>query len=204
MNYRDLNDNELLSYIAEADGQAEEIIYKKYEPLIRSNANKMYIYCKNTGLELNDLIQEGMLGLNQAINTYKDNKNTLFYTYAKTCVERRIITLVVSSRRLKHQFLNNSLSLEKELDDTDNARLEQIIEDKHSNPEELLISDDNREKLISDIKQVLTEFEDQVFDLKINYFNYKEIAEILDKDPKMIDNALQRIKNKVKKLIDKN
>jgi RNA polymerase sporulation-specific sigma factor len=89
MNYRELNDHELLSYIAESHGEAEEIIFHKYEPLIHSTAKRMYTYCKNTGLELNDLIQEGMLGLNQAIVTYKDNKDTMFFTYAKTCIESK-------------------------------------------------------------------------------------------------------------------
>jgi RNA polymerase sporulation-specific sigma factor len=201
MNYRELNDNELLSYVCEANEEAEEIIYKKYEPLIKGSANRMYTYCKNTGLELNDLIQEGMLGLNQAINTYKDNKDTMFFTYAKTCIDRRIITLVVSSTRQKHKILNTSLSFEKEFDENSNSKLENLIKDTKENPEELLINSEKEEELINKIKEVLTDFESQVFELKLNYFNYKEIASILDKDPKAIDNALQRIKLKAKKII---
>lgn len=202
MNYRELNDNELLSYVSESNEQAEELLYKKYEPLINSSAKRMYTYCKNTGLEFGDLVQEGMLGLNQAINTYKDNKDTMFYTYAKTCIDRKIISLVVSATRQKHKILNTSLSFEKEFEDDSNNKLENIIKDTKENPEEILINSEKEEELIKQIKSVLTEFEEQVFDLKLNYFNYKEIASILDKDPKAIDNALQRIKLKAKKIIN--
>lgn len=200
MNYRDLNDNELLSYVSESES-ALEMIYKKYEPLIHKSANKMYIYCQNTGLDLNDLVQEGMLGLNQAINSYKDNKDTMFYTYAKTCVDRKIISLVISATRQKHKILNSSLSFEKEFDDNENSKLENIIKDNKESPEELLINNENADELVKLIKATLTEFEQQVFDLKLNDFNYREIASILDKDAKAIDNALQRIRQKAKKII---
>jgi RNA polymerase sporulation-specific sigma factor len=162
----------------------------------------MYTYCKNTGLELNDLIQEGMLGLNQAIVTYKDNKDTMFFTYAKTCIERKIISLVVASTRQKHRILNTSLSFELEFDNNENSRLENVIKDTKENPEEILINNEREEELILSVKKHLTDLESQVFDLKLNYFNYKEIAEILDKDPKTIDNAIQRIRNKAKKIIE--
>jgi RNA polymerase sporulation-specific sigma factor len=202
MNYRELNDNELLSYIAEAHEDAEEILYHKYSPLIHSSAKRMYTYCKNTGLELNDLVQEGMLGLNQAITTYKDNKDTMFFTYAKTCIERKIISLVVASTRQKHRILNNSLSFETEFEDHENSRLENVIKDTHENPEEALINSETEEELINKIKITLTDLESQVFELKLNYFNYKEIAEILDKEPKTIDNAIQRIRMKAKKIME--
>lgn len=203
MNYRELNDNEILSYIAEANEEAQEVLFHKYEPLINANAKKMYIYCQNNGLELSDLVQEGMLGLNQAIITYKDDKAASFFTYAKTCIERKIITLVISASRLKHRVLNSSLSFEKEFDDTDNAKLEAIIKDSNANPEEALINSESEEELITNIKKELTDFENQVFDLKMQFLNYKEIASVLDKEPKAIDNALQRIKTKAKKVMEK-
>lgn len=202
MNYRDLNDNELLSYISEANEDASEIMYKKYAPLITNTAKRMYTYCQNTGLEINDLIQEGMLGLNQAIITYNDQKEASFYTYAKTCIERKIITLVVGTSRLKHRFLNQSLSLELPDEFDEPGKLEFLLKDKASNPEEQLLNSEHETELINKIKDVLTEFEQQVFELKINYLNYKEIALVLDKEPKAIDNALQRIRNKAKNIID--
>lgn len=196
MNYRDYNDFELLSYIAENNEDANEIIFKKYEPLINSIANKMYRYCKNSGLEINDLIQEGRLGLNEAINSYSSNKNTAFYTYARTCIERNIITMVVQTKRLKNKFLNESISLE--FTEDEKYKLDSIVSDNKLNPEKQILDYESEKEIIDNIKSVLTDFEQQVFDLKLSSFSYKEIAELLDKDSKSIDNAIQRIRIKAK------
>lgn len=200
MNYRDYNDNELLSYIAENNEEASEILYKKYMPLVTNIAKKMYIYIRNTGIEVNDLIQEGMLGLSNAIHEYTEDKNTLFYTFAKTCIERKIITAVTAARRLKHKPLNESLPLEAtKITDDNLVFLEEIIGDNKDNPENMLLDSENFNEIISLAKKELTDFELQVFELRISDFGYKEIAEILEKDTKAIDNALQRIKMKLKK-----
>jgi len=201
MDYRNYNDSELLSYVNESE-EANEIIYKKYEPLINSLARKMYKYCTNSGLELNDLIQEGMLGLSNAITHFSEQKDTTFYTFAKTCIERKIISTIVSTKRLKNKILNESLSLDSH-DEDNSVGLEVFISDNENNPERLIVDNENESELIKTIKLSLTDFENQVFDLKINNFNYKEIAEILDKKPKAIDNALQRIKIKVKEQLKK-
>mgnify|MGYP000925361872 CR=1 FL=1 len=198
MNYRDFNDNELLSYICENNEEANTILFKKYEPLINSIARKMYKYCKNTGLELNDLIQEGMLGLNLAINHYDEQKDTTFYTFAKKCIERKMLSMIIGAKRLKHKILNESLSLEGNINDSDSIGLEAFISDSKNDPELVIINNEEEAELINRIKKRLTDFECQVFELKICNFNYKEIAEILDKSPKAIDNALQRIKAKAK------
>lgn len=201
MNYRDYNDYELLSYVSEKNEEASEVIFEKYRPLILATANRLFCYCKNTGLELNDLVQEGMLGLNMAMHSYDDNKDTSFYTYAKTCIERKIITQVVASRRLKHKVLNDSLSLETDENNYDYV-LDKSLTDNSYNPEEILFNYEKEKELVKEVSDLLTDFETQVFELKINGFDYKEIAEILDKDVKSIDNALQRIKVKLKKLTD--
>ena len=139
MNYRDFNDNELLSYICENNEEANTILFKKYEPLINSIARKMYKYCKNTGLELNDLIQEGMLGLNLAINHYDEQKDTTFYTFAKKCIERKMLSMIIGAKRLKHKILNESLSLEGNINDSDSIGLEAFISDSKNDPELVLL-----------------------------------------------------------------
>lgn len=202
MNYRDYNDYELLSYISEKNEEASEVLFEKYRPLILATANRMLGYCKNTGLELNDLIQEGMLGLNLAMNSFNEEKDTSFYTYAKMCIERKIISQVVASRRLKHKVLNDSLSLENTDENNTDYVYDKSLTDNSYNPEEILFNGENEKDLVKEVSDILTDFEAQVFELKINGFDYKEIAEILDKDIKAIDNALQRIKVKIKKLKD--
>ena len=194
MDYKDYNDYELIEYINEGNEEANNILIKKYEPLIIKIATKMLPYCKNNGLEKNDLIQEGMIGLSHALDRYQEQKDTLFYTYAKTCIERKIISVVIGSNRNKNKILNESISY----DDEENLLLK-FISDTNQTPEEAVINVAIEEDLVSRINKVLTDLEQQVFTLLINGFKYKEIAEILDKDQKSIDNAIQRIKNKIKK-----
>ena len=197
MNYSELNDYELIYYINENNEEANNIIIKKYEPLIISIVNRMMKSCPYLGLEKSDLIQEGMIGLNHAIGYFNEQKDITFYTYAKTCVERRLISVIVSAKRLKHKNLNESISFDTE----DDGSLEFFLKDDSSNPEKIVVAEESKNEIINLIKDKLTDLENQVFDLMISYFNYKEIAEMLDKEPKQIDNAIQKIKIKVKDAI---
>lgn len=203
MNYKDYNDFELLDYVRENNEEANEILFKKYEPLIVNMAKKLYSTSNNNcGVEISDLIQEGMLGLSNAINNFNEVKDITFYTYAKTCIERKMISFVISSRRLKHKILNESISLEQ-TDDNNFSTLEYLLSDNTSNPEVMLLNIENQNELLRRTNNILTDFEKQVFELKINGFEYKEIADILDKDSKSIDNALQRIRLKIKNNLNK-
>ena len=197
MDYNDYNDYELLEYISEGNEDANNIIIKKYEPLINKIATKMLKYCKNNGLEKSDLIQEGMIGLNHALERYKEKENILFYTYARKCIERKIISVVVASNRNKNKILNESISY----DDEDNV-ISKIIKSTSPSPEEEVLNLELEENLIIKIKNTLANFEEQVFLLLIERFDYKEIAEILEKDQKSIDNAIQRIKSKIKSVLE--
>lgn len=196
MEYSDYNDYELISYISEGNEEANNIIIKKYEPLINAIAFKMFKYCSGTGLEKNDLVQEGMIGLNHALSHFQEQKDTTFYTFAKTCIERRMISTVISSKRLKHKILNESLSYDNDSEDTS---FERIFKDDTMNPENIVIDIDSEDDLVRRIKKNLTDLEDSVFELMISGFNYREIAEILDKDVKSVDNTIQRVRNKVRK-----
>ncbi len=200
MNYDDINDYEVLSMVADNE-DATELLFKKYKPLIVGLAKKIYNNNQNTGFDLNDLIQEGMIGFSTAINTFDENKDTTFFTYAKTCIERRLISLIKSASRLKHQILNESYSVEDLAQD--NKSLENLLEDSTSNPENKIIDDENTNELIRNIQKQLTPLESAVFELKISGFTYREIADILDKDSKSIDNAISRIKTKVQKYLEK-
>jgi len=192
----DYNDYELISYICEGNEEANNIMLEKYQPLINSISLKMIKYCGNNGIDYNDLKQEGMIGLTHAINTFSDQKNSSFYTYAKTCIERKIISAVISSNRLKHKVLNESISY-----DSDDNILDKTLKDERNNPEKIVTSIDMENHLIENVKKKLTDFEEQVFELMLSDFTYKEIADILDKETKSIDNAIQRIRNKVKETI---
>ena len=199
MNYRDYNDYELLSAISDNE-EGIELIYKKYKPLIEKNAKRFFKYSRYNGLEINDLIQEGYIGLNNAIKTFNDSKETSFFTYAKTLIERKQISSLIGSSRLKHKFLNESIPLDLTVGQDENIDLKDLIGDNKSNPESLLTDMEEISTLIEKIDDQLTDFERQVFHLKISGFTYNEIAEILEKETKQIDNAIQRIKSKIKNL----
>lgn len=200
MNYNDINDYEVLSLVADNE-DATELLFEKYKPLIIGLAKKIYTTMQNTGFDLNDLIQEGMIGFSTAINTYDDSKEATFFTYAKTCIERRLFSLIKSASRYKNLILNESYFVEDLVND--NKSLENLLEDNNSNPENKLIDSENAKELIKNIQKQLTPLESAVFELKISGFTYKEIAEILDKDSKSIDNAISRIKAKVHKFLNK-
>lgn len=186
------NDNQLVELAKEDNEEISEILYKKYDPFIKSVVAKMQKYCVNSGIEQSDLYQEGLLGLSKAIKTFNELYDNIFYTYAKNCIEKSIISLIVSTKRLKHKALNESVVL----DDDEHMNVITTI-----SPEEQLLENENEIELINLIKSKLTNFEEQVFLLKINGLNYHEIAEVLDKDEKAIDNAQQRIKNKIKEVL---
>lgn len=200
MNYREYNDYELLNFVSENNSEANEILYEKYKPIIVSLSKKMINYCPNSGNDLNDLIQEGMIALNFAIETFDDCKEATFYTYANTCIKRRLVSEVIKSKRLKHKFLNESVSLEQVNEETE-ISIENLLGDNSYNPEQILINYEVNKELIEKIRKSLTEREEQVFDLKINDFTYKEIAEILELTPKAVDNTIQRIKNKIREIL---
>ena len=202
MDYRDLNDYELVSKVAEND-EITDILFDKYMPLIRNVAKKLYDENQNSGLDFNDLVQEGMIGFSKAINTYNEHKDTLFFTYARKCIEHGIITSIINANRKKHSVLNNSLSMEATHSNEDDS-IERFVYDKTTDPETILLDFENVNILTKNLKQELTSFEEQVFDLRKSGFTYREIAEVLDVEPKRVDNALQRMKNKVKEYIENN
>ncbi len=194
MDYKEYNDEELLSYIREQNEEANELMFKKYKPLIKNIAQKHYRY-NNRGLELSDLIQEGMIALSYAIVSYKSDKDASFYTYAKTCIERRIISIMVGTTRLKNKYLNESLPIES---DNEKVDLLNFISDDSFNPLTLILDYEKEQEVYELAKKILTTLEFQVFELKLSGFDYKEIADILEVDSKIVDNALQRIRKKLK------
>ena len=196
MNYKDFNDYELLDHIYSCDEDANEIMIYKYRPLTVNLAKKLIKYC-NGGIDLNDLIQEGLVGLNEAINTFREDKETNFGTYAKLCIQRRMYSVVKSTRTYKNKILNESISLE----DEDDTNIDRFLVDNSNNPSDMLEENAYQEEILKKLDEQLTDMEKQVFELKMSYFNYKEIADILEKDPKVIDNTIQRIKTKLKKIM---
>lgn len=119
-------------------------------------------------------------------------------------LKEKIISEIIAMRRLKHKILNESLSLDLALEKGEDLIIEDLLGDNSFNPEKIIINCEVNKEFIEQVKEILTDYEEQVFDLKINNFNYKEIAEILDRSPKAVDNAIQRIKIKIKDFLKNN
>ena len=200
--YKNLNDYELVSYVSEDNEEANNILFEKYKPLIIDRSKKLFKYCMNKGVELNDLVLEGMLGLNDAIVSFKDTKDVIFYTYALKCINSRIITFIIKSGRLKNKVLNDSIFLELNSQDESNNYGKNLVDNSY-NPENVLLKEESVQEIMNIIDTVLSDFEKEVINLKINGFKYKEIADITGKDIKSIDNCIQRCKSKIKEELDK-
>ena len=199
IDYYNLNDNELVSMSREKNEDAINLLHKKYNPLITKKCSKFYKYAKNKGIEYSDLVQECLIGFEESIKNYNLEDNVTFYTFTNICMDRQLMTEIRRLNRDKYKLLNEAIPLETITDEKDNNLID-IIEDNKDNPELGLIDAAEYQELYSKIIDVLTPFEECVFNLKLDNFDYKEIANILDKEPKSIDNAIQRIKGKIKDL----
>lgn len=202
--YTDLNDYELVSLAQEMNEDASTLLHEKYQPLIHKKSSKFYQYLHNKGIELADLIQECTIGFEEAIRNFNPLDDVSFFTFASVCMDRQLMSELTRLNRDKHKFLNEAVPLETIDEENDSSNLLDCIKDNSHNPELGLLSNEEFQELYEQILRELTDFEQCVFKLKVQGFHYKEIADILDKDGKSIDNAIQRIKNKIKEINHKN
>lgn len=199
MNYKNINDYEVLYMIGESDELSYSIMYDKYHPLISNLANKYYNNYKGCGLDYDDLYQEGMVALNNAIREFNDNNNCLFYTYSLVCIKREMERLIKKSMRLKHMVLNNCISMDKSIGESD-LFIEDIIEDPKKNNSDNLLEIKLSKKIL-DLKYNLSDRQAMVYELKLNNFTNKEISLLLDINYKAVDNSLRLIKSKLKQYV---
>ena len=201
MNYKELNDNELISLAKENNEDAINLLHKKYQPLINKKCNKYYKYVKNKGVDLADLTQECLVGFEESINNFNPLDNVSFYTFTNVCMDRQLMTEIKRVNRDKNRLLNEAIPLET-LDTEKDMNLIDYLQDNTDNPELGLLAEAEYQELYNKISKNLTKLEECVFELRIQNFSYKEIADILDKDIKSIDNAVQRIKVKINEFKD--
>lgn len=173
----------------------------KYKYLVRSKAGTMYIL----GADRDDLIQEGMIGLFKAIRDYDCGRDASFFTFAELCISRQMYSAVQAAGRMKHIPLNSYISLYgngAEQGEEENSILS-MLADRGLNPEDLVIDKESVELLEKRMEQELSGFEKQVLDLYITGMSYTQIAKVLGRDEKSTDNALQRLRSKIKRMIMK-
>ena len=199
MNYKELNDNVLIYLAKENNEDAINLLHKKYQPLINKKCNKYYKYVKNKGVDLADLTQECLVGFEESINNFNPIDNVSFYTFTNVCMDRQLMTEIKRVNRDKNKLLNEAIPLET-IDNEKDLNLIDYLQDNTDNPELGLLEEAEYQELYNKIAKNLTRLEESVFELRIQNFSYKEIADILDKDIKSIDNAVQRIKIKINEI----
>ena len=194
--YDDLTDEELFDLIRQKDREAMDFLISKYRVMVKSKARTYFII----GGDTEDLIQEGMIGLYNAIRDYDKDKSK-FSTFAEVCVSRQILTAVKAASRKKHMPLNTYISLNNPVifdSEEDNASFLDIIKNSSTlNPESLIIGEESKNSLIAHIYTSLSKMEKEILFLYLSGRSYSEIAEMTNKNEKSVDNALQRVKKKL-------
>lgn len=191
--YQNLKDEELIERLRLGDTKIMDFILDKYKPLVRKKANTLYLI----GGDTDDLIQEGMIGLFKAIRDFRKEKEVSFYHFAELCISRQIYTAVEASNRKKHAPLNTYVSLYSGTNEEGVVLADSLVAGSAENPEQMMIDQENLTLFLERLKGRLSKLERDVLELYLAGLNYQQIAEQMGKSPKSIDNALQRIKEKI-------
>lgn len=193
--YDKIKDEELIFRFKQGETEILDYLMEKYKNMVRKKARAMFLI----GGDNDDLIQEGMIGLFKAVRDYQPEKEASFQTFARICVDRQIYNAIQNSNRQKHQPLNSYISLSQE----DGENEEHLPDMWVENPESIIIDQENVRDLEQEITCTLSPMENQVLDYYLDGNGYTEIAKIMGKTPKSIDNALQRIRGKIKEQLEK-
>jgi len=199
--FNELTDEAIVEYAREGSTEAAEYLIHKYKNFVRSKARSYFL----VGADREDIIQEGMIGLYKAIRDFRSDKQVYFRSFAELCVTRQIITAIKTATRQKHIPLNSYVSLNKPIYDEESDRtLMDVLSGNHiADPEEMIISREEMQDMESEMTGSLSDLEMKVLLSYLDGRSYQEIADDLDRHIKSIDNALQRIKRKVEKYLEK-
>lgn len=192
--YRNVSDEQLIARLRGGQTEVMDYLMEKYKNLVRKRANALYLI----GGETEDLIQEGMIGLFKAVQDYRLDRDASFYHFAELCINRQMYTAVEASQRKKHTPLNSYISLNTGQEGEDSMYLETGGHLRTLDPEALFISQENVRQLLKQANERLSRMERQVLALYLEGMNYHQIAECMGKTPKAVDNALQRIRGKIR------
>lgn len=205
--YKALTDDQLLLRIREeGDEESKTYLMEKYEELVHKRARSMYML----GGDAQDILQEGRIGLLKAIRDFDFGRDSSFFTFADLCISRQIFTAIQSSNRKKHEPLNRYVPLygfgngEEDADSGQINLMERLTKEAAiMDPESIVIDRENVKQIEQILENILSDFEKQVIDLMKTELNYVEIARVLSVPQKSIDNAIQRIRTKMRDALQK-
>ena len=198
--YDAMLDEQVVEDARNGEVQALEFIIYKYRNFVRAKARSYFLI----GADREDIVQEGMIGLYKAIRDFRPDKLSSFRAFAELCITRQIITAIKTATRQKHIPLNSYVSLNKPIydEESDRTLLDVLSGSKISDPEELVISQEDFNSIESKIGELLSGLEWEVLTSYLQGKSYQEIAVDLDRHVKSIDNALQRVKRKLERYLE--
>lgn len=188
-----ISDEELIKMYQEGRIEIGDYLIERFFPLVLSCSRHLFL----TGQEQEDLYQEGTVGLFKAFRDFDPKRQVKFSTFASVCIMRQQAKAIEASNRMKHIPLNNYLSIYDDSSDR-GALIDTLESNEYDDPEKLYLAIDTYKDAMEKIQNVLSPLENKVLDLYLKGMDYKSIAEALQKDEKSIDNAVQRIRSKVK------
>ena len=194
----DLSDEEVVLLARGGDSVALEHIIVRYRNFVYKKAKQFFL----VGSDEDDLVQEGMIGLYEAVKNFEEGKAS-FQSFAGICVKRQMISAVKSATRNKHKPLNSYISLDKNIYDSEQstAFIDSILEGSPKNPEAIIIDKEDFDGIENKINNTLSGLELKVLIYYLDGYSYQQIGEKIDKDAKAVDNAVQRIKRKIESII---
>jgi RNA polymerase sporulation-specific sigma factor len=199
--YEMMEDEEIVELAQAGSDTAQEYLINKYKNFVRAKARSYFLI----GADREDIIQEGMIGLYKAIRDFRGEKLSSFRAFAELCITRQIITAIKTATRQKHIPLNSYVSLNKPIydEDSDRTLMDVISGTRISDPEELVISREEFDNIEEKMGEILSSLEWQVLVSYLEGKSYQEIAMSLKRHVKSIDNALQRVKRKLERYLEK-
>ena len=196
----EFNDEKLITMFSENDEDAKNILYDKYSYIISIILAKYKRTIYALGIDISEVKQEAMLAFTDALIKYSSDKSTSLPTFISLVVERKIKNCIRKAETTKNKVNTEAYSLEAEYE-VFKRPLEEILGDSSLDPLHKMENEERLEELTKKINDDLSPFEKDVYKLVINGFGYQDIAKILNKEPKQIDNTIQRIRNKIKDLL---
>lgn len=194
--YKDLNDYEIMYMVSENDDNAVDILYEKYYPIVSAMASKYLLQAKKYGLDLDDLIQEGYIGLFNAIKHYRSDKGTIFYTYVILSIRSKMLNCIKSSGNIKNKVLNSSVSIYDSLSISEGGELLDVIIDESGDYPEEKFEMKELEESIKNYLYSLDLLDSSIFELKMNGFTQREISILLNLSSSLVSKVWIRMKKK--------
>ena len=201
MNYTEINDEQLIHMIREDSEDAKDILYEKYKYIIDIELKKYKRVAYALSYDVSELSQEALVGFADAMNNYREDKEASLSSFITLCVDRRLQVAIKKAGRLKNQMMKEALSLEEEY--SASSQLRDLLSDNLENdPLENILKEENYKELKQRIKESLSSSEYEVYTYMINGLKYDEIASLINKNLKQVDNTIQRVKSKIKKIVE--